>query len=98
MSEVTRNVIMDLLPLYLAGELSADTSALVEHYIEADSGMKEIIAQMKKAEALPRAPAAFSTEVALKTFQEAKKWTVIRTLGLAVIIGAFTLVCLFMTF
>ncbi|HJU42380.1 MAG TPA: hypothetical protein VJ691_06175 [Vicinamibacterales bacterium] len=33
---VTRNVIADLLPLYEAGEASADTRALVESFLKAD--------------------------------------------------------------
>jgi predicted anti-sigma-YlaC factor YlaD len=33
---VTREVIIDLLPLYLAGEASPDTRALVEEYLEQD--------------------------------------------------------------
>jgi hypothetical protein len=31
---ITRNVILDLMPLYEAGELSADTRALVEAYLK----------------------------------------------------------------
>jgi hypothetical protein len=33
---VTRNVILDLLPLYVAGEASPDTRALVEEYLQGD--------------------------------------------------------------
>ena len=33
---VTREVILDLLPLYVAGEASPDTRALVESYLEQD--------------------------------------------------------------
>lgn len=91
MTEVSKNVIMDLLPLYLAGEASEDTTALVKQYIEANAEVAEILNQMEKATSLNQAPAAFSTEVAIKTFQEAKKWTVIRTLGLTLIIGTFVL-------
>jgi hypothetical protein len=32
--EITRNVILDLLPLYLADEVSDDTRLLVEKYLE----------------------------------------------------------------
>lgn len=34
--EVTRNVILDLLPVYLMGEASPDTRALVEDYLQRD--------------------------------------------------------------
>jgi predicted anti-sigma-YlaC factor YlaD len=33
---ITRNVVMDLLPLYLAGEASAETNALVEEFLRQD--------------------------------------------------------------
>ena len=33
---VTRNVILDLLPLYFAGEVSADTKALVDDFLRSD--------------------------------------------------------------
>ncbi|MGH9219796.1 MAG: hypothetical protein ACRD1W_10875 [Vicinamibacterales bacterium] len=36
---VTRNVIADLMPLYEAGEASADTRALVEAFLKADPGL-----------------------------------------------------------
>ena len=37
MNEITNNVILDLLPLYLAGEVSEDTAALVKKHFLADS-------------------------------------------------------------
>src|SRR5206468_8937081 len=33
---VTRDVILDLLPLYFAGEVSADTKSLVENFLKSD--------------------------------------------------------------
>jgi len=97
MSEVTKSVVMDLLPLYVAGEVSQDSSALVKRYIDANPEMAEIINQMTKAESLNQIPAPFSKEIAMETFQEAKKWNVIRTLGLALIIGLCWLSSLVLT-
>lgn len=94
MTEVSKNVIMDLMPLYLAGEASEESAALVQQYVESSPEMAEILDQMKKAEALKQAPVAFSTETAIRMFQEAKKWTVIRTLGLTLIIGMLVLAAL----
>jgi hypothetical protein len=34
--KITRNVILDLLPLYLADEVSTDTRLLVDNYLETD--------------------------------------------------------------
>ncbi len=50
MSTIPRHVIIDLLPLYLAGELSADTNILVEQYLRADP---DLAAKVKLAESDP---------------------------------------------
>jgi hypothetical protein len=42
---VTREVILDLLPVYLAGEASPATRALVEEYMERDKELAERIRQ-----------------------------------------------------
>ena len=36
---ITRDVILDLLPIYTAGEASADTRALVEQYLQRDPSL-----------------------------------------------------------
>jgi anti-sigma factor RsiW len=38
--KVTRDVVMDLLPLYVAGEACADTRALVEEFLEQDADLR----------------------------------------------------------
>jgi len=45
---VSRNVILDLLPVYLAGEASEDTRTLVEEYIQSDKEMAEMVNEAKK--------------------------------------------------
>ena len=92
MSEVTKDIILDLLPLYLAGEVSADTSALVRKCLEADPELAATAKEMAKAESLGKIPIPFKKETAMETYQEAKKWMAIRTLGLAAII-AIVLLC-----
>jgi predicted anti-sigma-YlaC factor YlaD len=42
---VTREVIIDLLPAYLAGEASRDTRALVEEYLEQDAELARRVRQ-----------------------------------------------------
>lgn len=39
--KVTRDVVMDLLPLYAAGEACADTRALVEEFLEQDPELRQ---------------------------------------------------------
>ena len=81
MKEVTKAVILDLLPLYLAGEVSNDTAALVKEYLEADPELAEAAKEMAKTNSLGKVPIPFKKDVALETYQEAKKWMTIRTLG-----------------
>ncbi|MBE0672845.1 MAG: zf-HC2 domain-containing protein [Anaerolineales bacterium] len=83
MKEVTNDVIMDLLPLYLAGEVSEETAALVKKHLEADPELAETAKQMAKADSLNKVPIPFKKETAMETYQEAKKWITIRILGLA---------------
>jgi len=53
--EVTRDVIRDLLPLYLSGEVSPDTKVLVEHYLGQDPEMALAVAAARAFE-LPATP------------------------------------------
>ena len=92
MKEITRDVILDLLPLYLAGEVSEETVALVKKYLESDPELAETAKQMAKADSLNKVPIPFRKETAMETYQEAKKWMTIRTLGL-VAIGAVIFLC-----
>ena len=92
MNEVTNNVILDLLPLYLAGEVSEDTAALVKKHLEANPELAETAKEMAKADSLNKVPIPFRKEVAMESYQEAKKWMTIRTLGL-VAIGAVIFMC-----
>ena len=98
MKEVTQNVILDLLPLYLAGEVSEDTAALVKKYLEENPELAETAKEMAKADSLNKVPIPFRKETAMETYQEAKKWMTIRILGLAAIgavIFIFTLTTIF---
>jgi hypothetical protein len=54
---VTRNVIHDLLPAYLAGEASADTVALVEEFLRQDPDLRRTVEALR-ADPLPELPAA----------------------------------------
>jgi anti-sigma factor RsiW len=96
MKEVTKAVILDLLPLYLAGEVSSDTAALVKEHLEADPELAEAAKEMAKTDSLGKVPIPFKKEVALETYEEAKKWMTIRTLGVAAII-ATAVMCFFVT-
>lgn len=87
MKDITKNIILDLLPLYLAGEVSEDTAMLVKQYIESDPELAENAKQMAKVDSLAKIPIPFKKEAALETYGQAKKWMAIRILGLAVVVG-----------
>jgi len=95
MSEITKDVILDLLPLYLAGEVSPETSALIKEYLESNPELAETAKEMAKTDSLNKVPIPFKRDAAMETYQEAKKWMTIRTLGLAAIAG-FVLICFFL--
>ena len=45
--KITRDVIIDLLPAYLAGEASEDTKRLVDEFLQTDPEFAELIAEQK---------------------------------------------------
>lgn len=85
--KITRNVIMDLLPLYLADEASEDTKALVGQYLENDPDLAEI-ANKSKAEKLSGvAPIPLTKEDEMEAFKDAKRLMNRRIITLAAIIS-----------
>jgi len=47
---ITRDVIIDLLPVYAAGEASADTRALVEQYLNNDASLSALLRSLQAAD------------------------------------------------
>jgi anti-sigma factor RsiW len=82
---VTREVILDLLPLYLTDEASADTRALVKAYLEQDSDLARLAERWQ--EKLPGPPPPpLSLEAQAQAYREAQHRIAIRTIGLAMVI------------
>jgi hypothetical protein len=83
--EVTREMVIDLLPLYESGEASADTRAAVEEFLRRDPSLARLT---KRAE--PETPARPATELERQAVTRTR--TVIRrrswTLALAVFFTA----------
>lgn len=52
-TEISRNVIVDLLPVYLSGEVSADTRRIVEEYMQRDPEMGERLREASSTLTLP---------------------------------------------
>ena len=84
--EITRDVILDLLPLYVAGEVSEDTRKLVEAYLEDDEGLKRL-AECAEKTGLKEVPMSNQKELSMEAYEKTNKMMVIRTLGLAAIIS-----------
>ena len=77
--EVTRDVIMDLLPLYLADEASADTRALVAKHLESDPELARAAREMKEAASSGDVPVPLTKEHGMQAFLEVKRLQFRRT-------------------
>jgi anti-sigma factor RsiW len=93
MMEITRDVILDLLPLYLADEVSADTRALVEKYLENDPELAKIAERSKAMELPGEIPVPLTKEHEMKTYQKAKLRIILFTILVATLMS-FTLIAL----
>ncbi len=71
--KVTRNVILDLLPLYLANEVSAETRALVEKHLETDPELAKIAEQSAALDLPEGIPVPLDKEDRMETYREAKR-------------------------
>jgi hypothetical protein len=91
--EITRNVILDLLPLYSANEVSADTRALVEKYLKTDPDLANVAKQLEGMEKPQSIPVPLSQDVEMKAYRKARRQNLIRTIFYA---GAIALLFLLM--
>jgi hypothetical protein len=92
--EVTRNVILDLLPLYLADEASADSRVLVESFLDTDPELAELAKRPELAELPDDIPISLTKEDKMDAYREAKRLMFLRTVILATIISGSTIVVL----
>jgi hypothetical protein len=69
---VTREVILDLLPVYLAGEASPATRALIEEYLEHDAELAQRI-RVQGADNLAKiAPSALAPDLELRSLRRTR--------------------------
>ena len=69
---VTRDVIYDLLPGYFAGELSPDTRALVDEFLEQDPEFRRMMERFRTVFSDKRSAAAVTPPGATATFERAR--------------------------
>jgi hypothetical protein len=99
--EVTRDVILDLLPLYLAGEASADTQALVKEFLDHDQDLAQLARRWR--ERLPEPPPVpASADARALAYREARRRIAVKTTVVAAVMAAgiiaLTAVVVFMFF
>lgn len=80
---ITRNVILDLLPLYLANEVSADTRAIVEKYLETDSELANVAKQLSAMEKPKDIPAPISQDDKMAAYRRARRRQIVYAIILA---------------
>ena len=78
--EITRNVILDLLPLYSANEVSADTRALVEKYLKTDKELANVAKQLESMEKPQSIPVPLSQDDEMKAYRKARRQNLLRTI------------------
>ncbi len=71
--EITRNVILDLLPLYSAKEVSSDTRALVEKYLKTDPELANVTKQLEAMEKPQSIPVPLSQDDKMKAYRKARR-------------------------
>lgn len=72
MKEISRDVILDLLPLYIADEASQDTHELVEAYLENDAELAQVADRLSNTELMREVPIPITMEHEMEAYQEAK--------------------------
>jgi predicted anti-sigma-YlaC factor YlaD len=90
---VTREVILDLLPVYLSGEASPDTRTLVEEYMKQDTELAQRIRLQWEDNLAKAAPSVLPPELELRSLRRTRsllgwqRWL----FGLAIFFSAMSL-------
>lgn len=95
--EITKNVILDLLPLYLANEVSEDTRTLVENYLETDKELADLAKQSAAMELPGDIPVSLTDEDKMRTYKKTR-WLLFLTIVILSILISLILGATFYTF
>ena len=96
--DITRNVILDLLPLYVADEVSADTRALVEKYLEKDPELANVAKQLEVMEKPRDIPVPLSQDDKMRAYRQARRQRLLYTIIIAGVISIILVITLFAFF
>jgi len=88
---VSREVILDLLPLYLSDEASQDTRALVEEHLDHDPDLAQLTKQWNERLPAPP-PTPVNPDAQALAYQEAKRQIANRVITVAAVVAIGTLV------
>ena len=96
---ITRNVILDLLPLYVANEVSADTRTLVEKYLETDSELANVAKQLSALEKPKDIPVPISQNDKMAAYRKARRRQILYAIILAGVLSilAISILMFFLT-
>ncbi len=92
--EITRNVILDLLPLYVAGEASEDTRRLIEERMGTDPELSELVMKMEVGELPGDIPVPLTKEDKMEAYKEARRLMFLKTVFFASLISGSLIVLL----
>ncbi len=81
--KIPQHVILDLLPLYLANEVSEETRNLIEGYLKNDHQLATLAEQAKRATSLQEIPAPLKKETEMESLKKAKRQMVLRNIYMA---------------
>ncbi|MBN1316648.1 MAG: hypothetical protein JXA42_14315 [Anaerolineales bacterium] len=87
MMKINKNVIIDLMPLYLANEASDDTRVLVEEYLKTDPELAKMVEQSETFNLSENSPIPLTQEDEMEAYQKAKQAILLRTFIMAMIIS-----------
>lgn len=71
--ELTPHIVQDLLPLYLAEEVSMETKAAIDTYLENDVALAKMVEQAKLVPQVAELSQPVEMEDELKTFRKAQR-------------------------
>ena len=77
---ITRKVVLDLIPLYAANELSEDSRRIVEDFLKTDPELAELVKKMTGNGLRGAPPASPSREAELRAFVQTKRILLIRSI------------------
>lgn len=80
--EITRDVILDLLPLYLANEVSEDSRRLIEHFLAADPQLAKLVEKTAVTPLPDEPPSHLNKDTEMKKFEKTKDYLFQRNLFL----------------